>query len=51
MKVGDLVTCIYEKGVGVIVKNLGRRQYLVYWPSGICRRYWSGVCSKVGNEI
>ena len=41
MKVGDLVTCIYEEDVGIILAYLGARRYLVYWADGYRCRYWA----------
>ena len=41
MKVGDLVTCIYEEDVGIILAYLGRRRYLVYWADGSKTSYWA----------
>ena len=40
MKVGDLVTCVYEKDVGIVLAYLGQRRYLVYWADGHMCRYW-----------
>ena len=52
MNVGDLVTCIYQTGVGIVTKNLGRRKFLVYWPNGYKCTYWERIMKKVKkNEV
>ena len=40
MKVGDLVTCIYEEDVGIILAHIGKRRYLVYWADGYKLSYY-----------
>ena len=50
MKVGDLVTCIYEEDVGIILSHIGKRRYLIYWADGYKCRYWAEALEVISED-
>ena len=50
MKVGDLVTCIYEEDVGIVLAHIGKRRYLVYWSDGYKCRYWAEALEVINES-
>ncbi len=50
MKVGDLVTCIYEEDVGIVLAYIGKRRYLVYWADGYKCRYWAEALEVINEN-